>query len=42
MLNLKSHCDVYQIKLGTTEEYGNIKVDISVNSDKHYGLKCVG
>ena len=29
------------LRLTTTEEYGKMTVDISVQNDKHYGIKCV-
>ena len=38
---VRENFSVKIIRITTSEEYGKMSIDISLHSDKHYGLKCV-
>ena len=41
VIKLIENTSIPIVKINSTDEYNNMKIDISVQSEKHYGLKCV-
>lgn len=40
-IKLIDHGSIHIVKINTKEDFKNLQIDISIQTEKHYGLKCV-